>query len=51
MYDRITSQVDAPAIYDGKLPAYYLLDFFFSFDVCPVILLCSAAKICIVVFL
>lgn len=51
VYDRITSQVDAPAIYDGKLPAYYLLDFFFSFDVCPVILLCSAAKICIVVFL
>jgi len=35
VYDRITSQVDAPAIYDGKLPAYYRICLiFFSFDVC-----------------
>jgi hypothetical protein len=29
VYDRITSQVDTPAIYDGKLPTYYRICLFF----------------------
>lgn len=34
-YDRITSQVDAPAIYDGKLPYFYRISLiYFPFDVC-----------------
>jgi hypothetical protein len=49
VYDRITSQVDAPAIYDGKLPAYYricLVFFHLMFVSQSSILLYSNANIC-----